>query len=353
MAERALADKLDARRLRAVMMLWRRHLEATAKTNDPVLAPWHAFATIPQRDFAAKAEDVRRRLTAAKAPALHPLVASVVLGSAPASMDEVVARYVALFTQLEARQKVHPAKGLPEPEWESLRLALHGPNGALAIPDRPESRRLILNQRQGQQFAALQGAIDRLNATDPAAPPRAMVMKDAPRPVEPHVFLRGNPGRPGKAVPRRFVRVLAGPDAPAFKKGSGRLELAQAIADPTNPLTARVLVNRVWRWHFGKGLVTTPSDFGLRSDPPSHPELLDYLAAGFIADGWSIKALHRRIMLSSAYRQASFPRPDAAERDPENRLVWRFNPQRLDFESMRDSVLAVSGGLDPRSAAGR
>jgi hypothetical protein len=172
-------------------------------------------------------------------------------------------------------------------------------------------------------------------------------MRDAPNPVEPHVFLRGNSGRPGKAVPRRFVRVLAGPQAAPFTKGSGRLELAQAIADPTNPLTARVLVNRVWHWHFGKGLVTTPSDFGLRSDPPSHPELLDTLAAGFVADGWSIKALHRRIMLSSTYQQASIPRPDAAGRDPENRLVWRFNPQRLDFESMRDSVLSVSGGLDP------
>jgi Protein of unknown function (DUF1553) len=141
--------------------------------------------------------------------------------------------------------------------------------------------------------------------------------------------------------------VVAGPQATPFRKGSGRLELAQAIADPKNPLTARVLVNRVWHWHFGKGLVTTPSDFGLRSDPPSHPELLDFLADGFLADGWSIKALHRRIMLSSTYRQASAPRPDAAERDPENRLVWRFNPQRLDFESMRDSILAVTGALDP------
>ncbi len=99
----------------------------------------------------------------------------------------------------------------------------------------------------------------------------------------------------------------SGPDRPPFQKGSGRLELARAIADPKNPLTARVLVNRVWHWHFGKGLVDTPSDFGLRSDPPSHPELLDYLAAEFIASGWSIKALHRRIMLSSTYQQRSDP----------------------------------------------
>ena len=105
-----------------------------------------------------------------------------------------------------------------------------------------------------------------------------MVMRDAPKPVDPHVFIRGNPGRPGKPVPRQFLKVLSGPDRKPFQKGSGRLELARAIVDPANPLTARVLANRVWLWHFGQGLVTTPSDFGLRSDPPSHPELLDDLA---------------------------------------------------------------------------
>ncbi len=350
--EHALAGKLDARRLRGVTMLWRRHLEATAKANDPVLAAWHAFAALPAEGFAARADAVRRRLVATdrkkgpNAPAVHPLIARLVLGSTPASMDDVVARYVALFAQLEAKQKEHPAKALPEPEWESLRLALHGPGGPLSVADVTDRRRLFLNQRQGQELAALQGAIDRLNATDPSAPARAMVLRDAPRPVEPHVFLRGNPGRPGKAVPRRFLRVVAGPEAAPFRQGSGRLELARAIADPKNPMTARVLVNRVWQWHFGKGLVTTPSDFGLRSDPPSHPELLDFLAAGFVAEGWSIKALHRRIMLSNTYRQSSRPRPDAAGRDPENRLVWRFNPQRLDFESMRDSILATAGDLD-------
>ncbi len=358
--ERALADKLNARRLRGVMTLWRRHLDATARAHDPVLAPWHAFAALPREGFAAKAAEVQRSLATpkdAKAAPIHPLVARVVLASPPSSMGEVVARYVNLFGQLEARQKDRAARTpgnaapvLPEPEWESLRQALYGPAGPLAPSDDP--KRLFLDQTQGNRLAAFNGAIDRLNATEPGAPARAMVLNDAPKPVEPHVFIRGNPGRPGKAVPRRFLHVLAGPEPPPFRKGSGRLELAQAIADARNPLTARVLVNRVWHWHFGKGLVTTPSDFGLRSDPPSHPELLDALAAQFLADGWSIKALHRRIMLSSTYQQSSAPRPDAAMRDPENRLVWRFNPQRLDFESMRDSILAVSGALEP-SIGGR
>ena len=106
-------------------------------------------------------------------------------------------------------------------------------------------------------------------------------------------------------------------------------------------------MNRAWLWHFGKGLVGTPSDFGLRSDPPSHPELLDYLAGEFIKSGWSIKALHRSIMLSTTYQQQSLPRPAELTADADNRLLWRFNRQRLDFESMRDSVLAVCGSLGP------
>ena len=149
-----------------------------------------------------------------------------------------------------------------------------------------------------------------------------MTMEDA-RDVSrnPRVLVRGNPGRPGDEVPRRFLSIVAGDKRQPFKEGSGRPELARAIASPENPLTARVMVNRVWLNHFGQGLVRTPSDFGLRSDPPSHPELLDYLAARFIADGWSIKKLHRWIMLSSTYQQSSNERSDAAAKDPENCLL--------------------------------
>src|SRR5262249_26240202 len=140
--------------------------------------------------------------------------------------------------------------------------------------------------------------------------------------------------------------VLAGDKRQPFKKGSGRLEMAQAIVHKDNPLTARVLVNRLWLHHFGAGLVTTPSDFGLRSDPPSHPELLDYLAKHFVEEGWSIKKRHRLILLSHAYRQQSRVVPEAAKVDPENRLLWRMNRRRLDFEALRDGLLAASGKLD-------
>src|SRR6185369_539400 len=125
-----------------------------------------------------------------------------------------------------------------------------------------------------------------------------------------------------------------------FEHGSGRLEMAEAIARPENPLTARVMVNRIWLGHFGAGLVKTPSDFGMRCEPPSHPELLDWLARGFVESGWSIRWLHKTIMLSSAYRQGGDGQEKAAMLDPENRLLWHFPAQRLDFEAMHDTLLA-------------
>jgi len=193
----------------------------------------------------------------------------------------------------------------------------------------------------------LRNKLDQLNASEGSLP-RAMVLVDAPTPVKPRVFLRGNAGRLGEEVDRRFVSVLAGGNPQPFKQGSGRLELARAIASPENPLTARVFVNRVWARHFGRGLVRTPGDFGVKGDTPTHPELLDWLATRFIDDGWSIKKLHRRIMLSAAYQQSSAEQLNGAKADPDNRLVWRQNRQRLDFEAMRDSLLWASGQLDQK-----
>jgi hypothetical protein len=140
--------------------------------------------------------------------------------------------------------------------------------------------------------------------------------------------------------------LFAGGNARAFSSGSGRLELARAIVDRGNPLTARVLVNRVWLHHFGTGLVRTPSDFGLRSEPPSHPDLLDFLARTFVDNGWSIKKVHRLIVCSAVYQQRSDDRPDCKRADAENTLLWKMNRRRLDFEATRDALLAVSGRLN-------
>jgi hypothetical protein len=172
------------------------------------------------------------------------------------------------------------------------------------------------------------------------------MLEDAKRPVDQVVFLRGQPGNNGPHVSRHFLSCLVDGEPQPFTKGSGRLELAQAIASRGNPLTARVWVNRVWGHLFGRGLVGTPSDFGTRGDPPTHPELLDWLACTFMDDGWSTKDLIRRIVMSNAYRQASDACDDALAVDPENLLLWRMNRRRLDLEAFRDSLLNVAGRLD-------
>jgi hypothetical protein len=175
--------------------------------------------------------------------------------------------------------------------------------------------------------------------------PHLHAIRDAePRTMRVHI--RGNPETLGDEVPRRFLSILAPGEPQPFQDGSGRLELASAIACGDNPLTARVLVNRVWKHHFGRGLVRTPSNFGRMGERPTHPELLDHLASRFIASGWSLKALHRVILLSATYQQASNHDESRAAIDPDNRLFWRMNRRRLDVEEWRDAILTVSGTLD-------
>lgn len=158
---------------------------------------------------------------------------------------------------------------------------------------------------------------------------------------------RGDPQNPGDEVPRGFLQALGGQKLPADFSASGRLQLAEWMTDPKNPLTPRVMVNRIWQQHFGKGIVSTPSDFGRRGKPPTHPDLLDYLAVRFVKSGWSIKAMHRLIMLSRTYQLASDGRPENGQVDPGNDLLWKFQRRRLDAESLRDAMLAISGELDP------
>lgn len=161
------------------------------------------------------------------------------------------------------------------------------------------------------------------------------------------VLRNGNVATPGEIVPRHFPQVLSKGET-RFTNGSGRLELAQRIFGDAAPLAARVIVNRVWGWHFGKALVGTPSDFGVQGESPTHPELLTDLAARFIAHGWSLKWLNREIMTSAAYQQASKPRADLIKLDPTNALYWRMSPRRMDIESYRDSILRASGRLSDK-----
>jgi hypothetical protein len=169
---------------------------------------------------------------------------------------------------------------------------------------------------------------------------------DLEKPAPMQVNVRGNPMRLGDEVPRRFLRVLSEGVPPSFEKGSGRLELAETIAN--HPLTARVIVNRIWKGHFGTGLVDTPSNFGFNGERPSHPELLEHLAASFVANGRSIKKLHRAIMLSQVYQLSADSNPMNAAQDSGNRLYWRVSRRRMTAEQLRDSILSVAGVLEPK-----
>ena len=183
--------------------------------------------------------------------------------------------------------------------------------------------------------------------------PRAVVVQEGGPPETPHagfqdahVYLRGNHSALGATVPRGIPKSLAGGEPLVIREGSGRRELAQWLARPENPLPARVMVNRIWQHHFGVGLVTTSANFGAMGADPSHPELLDFLAARFISSGWSVKSMHRLLMLSHTYQQDSALHSAGLAVDPENRLLWRMNRRRLESEAVRDSLFSVAGRLD-------
>jgi Protein of unknown function (DUF1553) len=336
---------------------WRKFLEASRHGHDQVFAAWHAFAALPEKEFKDQAGAIAIKIASSKEQ--NALVAQAFTGPPPADLREVAKRYGDLFSSVdkawqEALKKAGDAKqpspqGLPDPAQEELRRFLYGTGMPTCLAMR-ETEEFLLDRASLDKLKALRSELETLKATSAGAPARAMSLEDSPHLYEPHVFIRGNPNNPGEAVPRQFLQLLSGPSRQPFHEGSGRLELARAIVSKDNPLTARVLVNRVWLHHFGAGLVHTPSDFGLRSDPPTHPALLDYLASAFMENGWSIKQLHRLIMLSSVYQEACDPPEDAARlcssADPDNRFLWKMNRRRLDFEAQRDALLAVSGRLD-------
>ena len=335
---------------------WGQLLEQTRKRHHPVLAPWHALASLPASapdEFAAKASELISKWRDAPNPKqrLNSVVVRALADAPPNSLADVATRFGELFQQAEARWfetlKTDPsAKQLADADWEELRQLLFGDESPSVIRLTEVEEFLFVDTTTQNQLHDQQRQVEDWVASAGAAP-HAHVLIDAAVPVTPRVFVRGNASNPGVAVPRQFLEVLSRGERQPFQQGSGRLELARAIADRSNPLTARVLVNRVWLHHFGAGIVRTPSDFGLRGEPPTHPELLDHLAWHFTADGWSIKKLHRRVMLSSVYQQSSSDESShELQQDPENKLLWKMNRRRLDWEALRDSLLAVSGKLD-------
>jgi hypothetical protein len=335
----------------AMILRWQKYLENPQRPHDRVWSPWRTLAELPAETFAESAAGVVSRLESNQ---INLLVAASLRSGKPQTIEAVAGVYAKLLVGINekwlaavaAASEGNPPIALDDPDEEELRQVLYGPN---APPDAPLALdwgflSLFPDRPTQGEYQKLIKAVEEWSATGAGAPARAMVLYDAPSPHEPRIFQRGNPNRLGDNVPRQFPQFFTSQPGP-FLQGSGRLELAEAIVDEDNPLTARVIVNRVWAHHFGHGLVRTPSDFGLRSDPPSHPELLDYLTSTFVQEGWSIKSLHREIMTSAVYRQRSVDREDGLRVDPENRLHWKMNRRRLDFESLRDAVLAVSDNL--------
>jgi hypothetical protein len=317
---------------------WQDHLATEAAKNDPVLAPWFALAALPEAEFAARANDAL-----AIGANFDPRVAAALTSAEPplASLKDAAGIYNRLAAEADKAAAEHAPAQAP------LRTALRAEGG----PANPgyDTMATLIKRQIDTRVADLRRAVAALQWTEPGAPLRAMALADKAKPANSPVLLRGNAASRGPVVPRQFLEILSpGPRVP-FADGSGRLELARAIASPANPLTARVFVNRVWGWHFGAALVRTPSDFGVRTESPVQRDLLDWLAASFVEGGWSVKALHRAIVLSSTYRQSGEGHATASAADPDNRLVHRFERRRLEFEALRDTLLAASGALDLRA----
>jgi hypothetical protein len=215
----------------------------------------------------------------------------------------------------------------------------------------------LIPQEQFDKYQELRKERARLRRNAPSFQDQALVVKESgAKPPDTFVLARGNPHNHGAKVEPGFPSVLTtvAPKPPiAREKSSGRrMVLADWIADPANPLTARVMVNRVWQYHLGRGLVRSTSNFGYQGTPPTHPELLDWLASEFVSHGWSLKHLHRLILTSNTFRMSDRFNPAAAAKDPENDLLWRFDPRRLTAEEIRDSILAVSGNLNLKKTDG-
>jgi hypothetical protein len=302
----AKADGLNA----AALDRWVKYLDGNPKI--PTLASW---SKLPKPTEPAKAEQVALAAQACQQEAMKALA--------------------------------ERGKSNLDKDKAALLQTLFGEKGLFLMTDNEvkaklsEEKKKQLTQLQETAAGRRKEAPEKIDAKFPVA--HGLTEGNA---ADMKVYVRGNFQALGDVAPRRFLRVLAGDKPQLFTRGSGRLELAEAIATKDNPLTARVIVNRVWQWHFGRGIVGTPSNFGALGERPTHPELLDYLTCRFIESGWSLKALHRDVMLSATYQLSSAADAHNLTKDGDNRFLWRMNRQRLDVESWRDSLLFVSGKLD-------
>lgn len=345
---------LDPKDLRPRLVeRWRQYVAENAKPNNAVWGVWHDLLKIRTSEFSEKAPAVVADFCHKRPPGIlagecNPLVKAAFEGEVLAAPMDVARVYGNLLTDVFERWKSaggnEEASAKLSEDTRQLTEVLVSGTSPTSV-DRDDVRQ-FLNRADRNKFSELQKKVDSHVANSVFAPPRAMVVADNPKPTDPRVLIRGNPARPGNVVPRQFLLVVAGEGRKPFPDGSGRLDLARSIASAENPLTRRVIVNRLWMHHFGEPLVLSPSDFGVRCEEPSHPKLLEWLASELLESGWSLKTVHRQIVCSATYRQASLDRPECRAVDQENRLLWRMNRRRLEFEAARDTLLAVAGRLD-------
>ena len=323
--------------------------------NNEVFGPLKRFV-----DGGDGWKSMANEIAANKGNKYNSIVAAAFSSSEPKTFDDVAEIYGRAFSQIGAKGREYlkaaaTAKTEPVPGFDPALVQLINAPFKIEVAGKmtTDGIRYASNawpQQMRGKAGFVFGKINNLLMTHDGAPKRAMVVADkGMRDIQDTaVMLRGQADVRGDVVPRSFLEVLSpGGKRMPFRQGSGRLELAQAIAAKSNPLTARVMVNRVWMHHFGEAFVRTPDDLGTQAEAPTHPELLDYLSSYFMEQGWSFKKLHKLIMLSKVYQESSYNVPAHAALDPENRFLWRANVRRLDFESMRDSLLVFGGKLDP------
>jgi len=367
----------------AIVNRWLKYL-ADLSQDDPVFHVWfqaRSWGQISEDQFATKRDELVAKLNgeleaagfkpesfhklSGDPPKWNPLLLEAVSQKKPKSILELANLYGEVFgqehkqwltalveTALEAvpgatvKPDDHPEhQTINSPSHRQLRHHLYGPDTPFDLPENEASK--LTNRTIADMINGKRGAIHQLNLASPGAPPRAMVLKENSKPQEQNIYLRGNPLSRGSVVEPGFLTALRRNNhSQTFEDGKRRFGLARAVISDDNPLTSRVIVNWVWQQHFGVGLVRTPDDFGTRGQPPTHPELLDFLANEFRKNGWSLRWLHQQILATKVYRQACIEDPHSRQLDPENRLLWRMPRRRLDFEAMRDAMLWISGELD-------
>ena len=319
------------------------------KVDHPILGPWVRYSNLSDDAFDKQANKITNQVK--RDDSVNPLVRQALSEGHPTSMAQVARVYGRLFSDVHDQWKNLSKKGksaksgFPDADREEIRKLIYAEKSPIH-PTRREVNRIVNNNTVRREQRKLFPKIFKLKTEHPGSPARAMALQDTRKPRNSRILIRGEARRYGDEVPRRFLEILSEGERNEYSNGSGRLELAEDIAHPDNPLTARVIVNRVWAWHFGTGLVESISDFGLRADKPVQLDLLDHLAAWFKDNGWSIKKLNKYIMLSSVYRLATEDDGRYAEVDPANDYLWKFNLRRLDFESMRDTLLTWGGNID-------